>query len=171
VERALSTLERILPAAARLSRIVRLVSFVALAAAAMIALALFREGVPEPQARALASALAALAAFVPGAILFAFHRVLAQVLALPGRLRSLPGTGREHADELARLVRSRREPRGRPLRAWRLLALGRSSRQLLTPYAPLAPLLSVPFLIAAGLSVVATPVLVLLALVALAVAA
>lgn len=171
MERALSTLERILPAAARLSRGVRVVSFVALAAAAVIALALFREGIPETRARALASVLATIAAFVPGAILFAFHRVLEQVLALPGTLRALPGTGRQHADELARLVRSRREAEGRPLRAWRLLALGRSSRQLLTPYAPLAPLLSVPFLIAAGLALVATPVLVVLALVALAVAA
>jgi hypothetical protein len=148
-----------------MARVVRLGSLVALASAALIALALFRHGVPEPQARALLSALVAAAVFVPGVILFVFHRTLVQLLELPVRLRTLPGTGRQHADELARLARERRQRF--PLRAWRLVALGRSSRRLLTPYAPLAPLLSLPFLLAAGVSLLVTPLLALLALAAL----
>jgi hypothetical protein len=165
VERALTAVARILPLAGALARAVRLASLVALGSAALIALALFRDGIPEPQARALAAAVVVAAVFVPGLILFVFHRTLLQLLGLPGRLRSLPGAGREHADELARLARERRQRL--PRRAWRLLALGRSTRELLTPYAPLAPLLSVPFLLAAGLSLLLTPVLVLLALAAL----
>jgi hypothetical protein len=175
VERALSILERILPVAAKLARGVRAVSFVALAAAAVVALALFRDGLPEDGARTLVSVVLAAVLFVPGLVLFAFHRALLQVIELPARLRALPGTGREHAAELARLVRQQEERRsrwtGRPLRAWRLLALGRSSRALLTPYAPLVALLSPPFLIASAVSMLVTPALVLVALVAVAVLA
>lgn len=167
MERLPAVLGRILPLAAAVSRGVRLASLVALGSAALIAVALFRDGLPEPQARALVTALVAAAVFVPGLILFAFDRLLGELLELPAKLRSLPGAGRGHADELARLVRERRRRR-LPSSAWRLFALGRSSRELLTPYAPLAPLLSPPFLLAAVLSLLATPVLVVLALVSLA---
>jgi hypothetical protein len=166
VERALAPVARILPLAGLLVRAVGAAALVALASATLIAAAIFRGGVPEPQAEALLAAVVAAGVFVPGAVLVVFHRTLRQVVGLPGRLRSMPGAGRAHADELARLARQRR---GRlPRRAWRLLALGRSTRELLTPYAPLAPLLSVPFLVAAGVSLLVTPLLVLGALVALA---
>ena len=63
----------------------------------------------------------------------------------------MPGEGRAHAEELGRLAREARDPRrGGFLRLpgliWRTLRLTGSSRELLTPYAPLLPLLSVPFL-------------------------
>ena len=170
MDRPLTLLERLLPAAAAVDRFVRLASFVALASAAVITLALFRDGVPEPETRLLASVVLAALAAAPGVILFLFHRALLQLLALPARLRSLPGVGREHVDELARIVRERRERRG-VRQAWRLLALGRSSRELLTPYAPLAPLFSLPFAVAAGISLLVTPALVAAALVALLVLA
>lgn len=166
MERSLAPVARILPLAGLLVRAVGAASIVALVSAMLIAAAVFREGVPESQAQALLAVVVAAAAFLPGAVLFVFHRTLRQLVGLPGRLRAMPGAGMEHADELARLARGRRERL--PRRAWRLLALGRSTRELLTPYAPLAPLLSVPFLAAAGISLLLTPLLVLLALVALA---
>lgn len=167
VERAVTLLDRLLPAAAAADRIVRTASFVALACAAVIAVALFRDGLPEPAERLVASLALAIATAAPGVVLFAFHLALGQLLELPARLRALPGAGRQHLDDLSQLVRERRQRRGLPRRAWRLLALGRSSRELLTPYASLAPLLSVPFVLAAVLSLLATPLLVAVALVAL----
>jgi len=168
MERAVTALERVLPLAAAVARVVRVAAFAALGSAALIALVLFRDGFPEPESRAFATAVVAVAAFVPGAVLLAFHVALRQLLRLPARLRSIPGTGREHAAELARIV-GERGPRTRlPLRAWRLFALGRSSRELLTPHAPLVPLFSPPFLLASLASLLVTPVLVVAALVALA---
>lgn len=167
MERALSALERVLPVAAMISRVVRLAAVAALVSAGVIAVALFRDGLPEPPARALATVALAVALFLPGIVLLLLSGALGQLLELPARLRALPGTGKQHAEELGRLVRERGRRRGLPLRAWRLLALGRSSRELLTPYAPLAPLLSPPFLAAAALSLLVTPVLVAGALAAL----
>jgi hypothetical protein len=167
VEQALHALGRIVPAAAAIVRGLRVVALLCLAAAAVTAIALFQDGVPEPAGRAIASVALAVGVAVPGIVLFLFHRALAEVVQLPERLRSTPRTGREHADELAALVRNREQPRRLPLRAWRLFALGRSSRSLLTPYAPLVALLSKGFLLAAGLSTLAAPLVLLIGLVAL----
>ncbi len=167
MERALSALERVLPVAAAVQRGVRFAALVALGAAAVIALALLSDW-PDEAAQVVARVLVAAAVFVPGLILLAFSWALGQLVELPQRLRALPGEGRAHADELARILRERTGRRRLPLRAWRLLALGRSSRELLTPYAPLAPLFNPTFLFATLLSLLATPILALAALAALA---
>jgi hypothetical protein len=170
VERALTALERVLPLAAAAGRLVRAVALVALGAAAVIAFSLLRNGLPEPPARAVVTVAVALAVFVPGVVLFVLHRALADLARLPARLRAAPAAGREHVSELSRLAgRDDERPSGwRALpRLWRLLALRRSTRALLTPYAPLAALLSPPFLVAAGLSLLTVPILLTGALVAL----
>jgi len=69
----------------------------------------------------------------------------------------VPGEGRAHTEELGRLAREARHPRRGgflrlPVLVWRTLRLSSSSRELMTPYAPLLPLLSVPFLAAVALA-------------------
>ena len=71
----------------------------------------------------------------------------------------MPGEGGAHAEELRRLAREARHPRRRGLRrlpvlVWRTLRLSTSSRDLLTPYAPLLPLLSIPFLAAVAFAAI-----------------
>src|SRR5918992_805974 len=88
----------------------------------------------------------------PPVILFLFSEALRALAELPDRLRAMPATGREHADELGRLAGKARNARGRgflglPLVAWRVTRLTASSRELLLPHAPLLPLVSPPFLL------------------------
>ena len=96
--------------------------------------------------------------------------MLGEVAELPDRLRSYPGTTREHAAELHAIARdatARERPAWRrlPGSTWRLATLVRSARDLLAPHAPLLPLMSVPFLIATLVSALLVPVVVVAALV------
>ena len=67
---------------------------------------------------------------------------------------------REHAAELGRLAAEARERRRArfvrlPFLVWRAASVVRSSRELLTPYAPVLPLASLPFLAATAIATVA----------------
>jgi hypothetical protein len=155
----------VLPVAAWAARVARRLTLVAGASAAVLAYALLRDGVREPAARAAATVLLALALFAPAAVLAAFWLACREVLELPDRLRALPATAAGNAAELGRLLR--RRGTGGGARAWRLLVLTRSSRELLTPYAPLVALLSPSFLALTALATLATVVVAAAALVAL----
>jgi hypothetical protein len=143
----------VLPAAASFGRAARRLALVAAASAAVLTYVLFRDGLPEPASRAVVTVLLAVLLFVPAAVLATFWRACEEVVEVPGRLRALPDAAAGNAAELGRLLRERRTARSR---AWRLLILTRSSRELLTPYAPLVALLSPPFLGATALAVLAT---------------
>jgi hypothetical protein len=87
-----------------------------------------------------------------------------------------PDTTREHAVELraiAQDAKARERPAWRrlPGSTWRLATLICSARELLAPHAPLLPLFSVPFLIAALVSALLVPFVVVAALVVLLAAA
>jgi hypothetical protein len=105
--------------------------------------------------------------FAPAAVLIAFRFACQEVVELPGRVRALPSTAVENVAEARRLLGRQRA--GRLRRALRLLVLTHSTRELLTPYAPLVALLSPFFLTITGLAALAALVLALAALVALAV--
>jgi hypothetical protein len=165
VEPAVRVLERLLPVANAAGRVARRLALVAGMSAAVLIFTLFRDGIPEPAARAVVSALLAVLLLVPAAVLVAFWRACEEVLELPGRLRALPGAAAQRAAELGRVLRSGRTARARS--AWRLLALTRSSRELLTPYAPLVALLSPAFLAATAVAALATAVEAAAALLAL----
>jgi hypothetical protein len=112
---------------------------------------------------------------VPPAVLLAFSLVLGEVVELPDKLRSYPGTTREHAEELRAIAhdaRARERPAWRrlPGSTWRLATLVRSARDLLAPHAPLLPLLSVPFLVATLVSALLVPIVVVTLLVLIAAA-
>jgi hypothetical protein len=138
------------------------VAVAAAASAAVLTYGLFRDGLPDETGETVARLVVAAVLFVPAAVLVLFRQACAEVVELPDRLRALPGTAVANAAELARLVRERRTARTR--RAWRLLLLTRSTRELLTPYAPLVALFSPPFLLATAAAAVATGLLSLAAL-------
>jgi hypothetical protein len=165
VERVAATLERVLPIAALAGRIAVRGAVVAAVAAAVLVYALFDDGLPEAGGEAVARIVVALALFLPAVVLVLFWRACVEVVELPARLRALPGTAAGHAAELGRLRRERHMRRSR--RAWRLLVLTGSARDLLTPHAPLVALLSPPFLLAAAASLAATALEALAALVVL----
>jgi len=109
--------------------------------------------------------LAALAA-VPAVVLWLFSTAVIEAADLPVRLRAAPGDAAELQASLAQLSRARRGNLARSLLRTGRAAAG--ARELVTPWAPLLPLVSVPFLAAAALSALAAPLLLLAALVVLA---
>ncbi|MBD0329928.1 MAG: hypothetical protein ICV64_07485 [Thermoleophilia bacterium] len=171
VERVLAAARRVLPLARSVSAGVRTLALVALAAAAVIVASVLAREFPSSAGGAVGALLLSAVVAAPGVVLLLFHFALQELVQLPGRLRALPREGRAYADELARLEGDARE-RGRargwrlPLALWRLVASLRGSGWVLRPYAPVAAVLSPTLLLAVGLSVLATPLLVLGAFVA-----
>jgi hypothetical protein len=152
VEALLRVLDRVVPPAAAAARAFRRYALVAAAAAAVIVVFLVTRNTPGSAAEWVGAAVAAALLAAPPVVLFLFSEALRALAELPDRLRKLPATGREHADELGRLAGKARTARGRgllglPLVAWRATRLTASSRELLLPHAPLLPLVSPPFLL------------------------
>jgi hypothetical protein len=139
---------RVVAAAARLFRGYALV--LAVAAAAIVA-ALLDDGGPDGDAAWLGVAFAAVLAAIPPVLLFLFSEALRSLATFPERVRNAPRDVRTHADEAQRLF-ARRGLGSILLLPFRLLRLGSGARETLTPYVPLLPLVSVPFLAAAGLA-------------------
>ncbi len=142
----------------RVARIARWLAYAAAFAAALLVIALYDEGWKV--------GVAAVAA-VPAVVLFLFSIALAEAAALPDRLRNAPGDAAELQASLAQLARARRGGVLRPL--WRTGRAAAGARELITPWAPLLPLVNLPFLVATLASALVTPPLVLGALAMLAV--
>lgn len=140
-----------------LGRLARGLAIAAGVAAALFALALYDDG---------AWIVVAAAAAVPAVVLSLFSFALFEAAELPSRLRGAPaqvGGLRSALDDLGR-ARGTRLPRA----LWRAGRQAASARELATPWAPLVPLLSLPFLAATGLSAVVTPLLLLASVIVLA---
>ena len=173
---AAGALRRILPLAAAVGRGVRTLGLVGLGAAAAIALAVLVRWMPSDGEDWAGLVVLCVLLAIPPAVLLAFSLVLGEVVELPDKLRSYPGTMREHAGELRAIAhdaQARERPAWRrlPGSTWRLATLVRSARDLLAPHAPLLPLLSVPFLVATLVSALLVPVVVVAALVVILLAA
>lgn len=137
----------------------------------MIAGLLLRNGFPEGGEETLELAVALVLAAAPPVVLLLFWLAVREVVALPARLRALPETGREHATELGRIAGHARAGGSWsrfPRLLWRFGALLASARESMMPWAPLLPLLSVPFLLLTAAAAAAALVEVLVALIALA---
>lgn len=173
----LGVLERVVPVAARAARLVRSYALVAGVAALIIAAFLFRNGAPDDGNGWAVAIVGTLLAAAPPVILFVFSAALRALSELPARIRELPASGREHASAFARLAGEAREARGRrglvrlPVLLWRLAKLSDETRGLLTPYAPVLPLASVPFLVLTGAATFAAMLEIWVALVLLIVLA
>jgi hypothetical protein len=168
-------LGRILPLAAAVGRGVRTLGLVGLGVAAAIVLVVLVRWTPSDSEDWAGLIVLGVLLAVPPAVLLAFSLVLGEVVELPDRLRSYPGTTREHAEELRAIAhdaQARERPAWRrlPGSTWRLATLVRSARDLLAPHAPLLPLLSVPFLVATLVSALLVPIVVVALLVLLAAA-
>ena len=99
-----------------LAGFLRRLAFVAIAGVAAIALALARGEFSAEDA------VITLLLLAPPAILLFFAQGLREVLALPERLRKVPGEGQERIAELTRIAGEARmtRARGMPLLLWRL---------------------------------------------------
>ena len=161
-------LGRILPLAVAVGRGVRTLGLVGVAATTAIALVVLVRWTPSDGEEWAGFTVLCVLLAVPPAVLLAFSLVLGEVVELPEKLRSYPGTMRDHAEELGAIAhdaQARERPAWRrlPGSTWRLATLVRSARDLVAPHAPL-PLLNVPFLIATLVSALLVPVLVVAAL-------
>ena len=172
LERVVEVLKRIVPVAAAIRRVTFRVAVVGMVAGALIVYAALRDGAPE-DTRGWLTAVAVIAlAAAPPLVVGTFWLLLGEVVELPELIRRMPGETRAHAEELGHLARESRDPdRGRARRVpglvWRTLRLTASSRELLRPYAPLLPLLSVPFLTAVAFAALGIVVEVAIALLVL----
>jgi hypothetical protein len=128
---------------AAIRRVVLTVALIGIAASAVFAYALLRNGTSAFDVVVIVIAL------LPAAVLLAFWYLLGELGALPARIRELPATAQAHGEQLSALVRGR-PPRTRelPRAVWQLSRL----RDDLTVYAPILPLLSVPFLVSVVVS-------------------
>ena len=140
------------------SRVAKWLSYAAAFATTVLVLALYDEG---------SKIAIAVVAAVPAVVLFLFSKALAEAAALPDRLRNAPADAIELKASLAELSRARRGGLFRPL--WRTGRAAAGARELVVPWAPLLPLVNVPFLVATLVSALVTPLLVLGALAMLAV--
>ena len=120
--------------------------------------ALVRDGFPDGGNAVLAT-LAIAAVATPPLVLAAFYVALGELVRLPERLRRLPLEARDHGEQLRGLVDQARLARGSRFRiartVWQLTRTTSAARGTLTPYAPLLPLVSVPFLAATAVSALA----------------
>ena len=100
----------------RLVRFIRRLAFAAIAGVAAIVVLLARGELTAADAVVTALLLA------PPAILLFFAQGLREILALPERLRKVPGEGQERLAELTRIAGAARTTRGRgvPMLLWRL---------------------------------------------------
>jgi hypothetical protein len=163
-------LRRLLSLAASVRRGTLKLTVGGLAAAAVIVYFLLRDGFPDDFGRAVLTVIGVAVVVAAPLLLAGFWFLLGQLILLPERVRALPSDGRGQADEVRRLVREARSRRGWtsvPVQLWKLARLAGSSRELLTPYAPLVPLASIRFLAAVVLSALAVGVELVAALVLL----
>jgi len=97
-------------------RLVRRVAFLGLAGAAAIAVLLARGGISA------SDVVLALLLLAPAVVLLFFAQGVRELIALPERLRKIPGEGQEQLAELTRIAGEARTVRARrvPLLLWRL---------------------------------------------------
>lgn len=136
-------------------RLVRRLAFTAVIGVALLAAVLARGGF------SIADAVVTVLLLASPAILLFFAQGLAELVALPERLRRAPGEGGQRLEELARLAGAVRTARlrGVPSMVWRLRGTLRSFRELAGVALPLR-VLAPPFL---GLTAIAALLCVVLA--------
>jgi membrane protein implicated in regulation of membrane protease activity len=145
---------RVRPASLRflvltVARAVGALALFASAAAFVIAVVLYRDGVSG------SDVLGLLLAIAPLVVLWLLWAALRELAELPDRLRRFPETARERRVDLERVASDLRKP-GRLVRLpgtlWRMRVLAGTARDLVTPHAPLLPFLSPMFLTAAAIA-------------------
>jgi hypothetical protein len=130
-------------------------AIVAAVAAAVLVYAIVRDGFPSG-GKAVLAVIGIIAATAPPLVLSALWVALGELIRLPARLQRLPLEARQHGEQLRELLERARVARGSRFRLarvfWQLTRATASARETLTPYAPLLPLVSVPFLAASAVA-------------------
>ena len=154
LDQGIEVLGRLVPLALRISRVVHVyVALVGAAAATIVSVLVWRFW-PQSAYDVLAHLIVAAALFAPVAMLWLFHRALAEVVQIPGRLVAVPEVARDHGGELARLVHDAQVRRGRmrvtslPADLWRSGRLLLAAHDDLPGYGAVLTLVNVPFLLA-----------------------
>jgi hypothetical protein len=154
LDQGVEVLGRLVPIALRVSRIVGIyVVLVGLAASTIVVTLLVRFW-PGSLFEVLAHVALAALFLAPVAMLWLFHRALAEAMHIPERLGAMPDVAREHGSELAGLVREAQVGRGRlrlgslPRDLWRAGRLLLAAHDDLPGYGAVLTLVSVPFLLA-----------------------
>lgn len=153
LDQGIDVLGRLVPLSLRISRFVGFyVALVGAASATIVSVLLWRYW-PQSVYDVLAHLIVAAALFGPVAVLWLFHRALAEVVQIPARLVAVPDVARDHGGELARLVRDAQVRRGRmrltslPGDLWRSGRLLLAAHDDLPGYGAVLTLVSVPFLL------------------------
>jgi len=137
-------------------------------AAAFLVYAIVRNGFPEG-GNAILAIIGIAAAVAPPVVLAMFYVALGELVRLPERLRRLPLDARDHGEQLRAVFDQARLARGNRFHilrtVWGITRTTRDARETLMPYAPLMPLVSVPFLAATALSALAVGIEVMVALI------
>ena len=130
-------------------------AIVAAVAAVVLVYAILRDGFPSG-GKAVLAVIGIIAATAPPLVLSALWVALGELIRLPERLQRLPLEARQHGEQLRELFERARVTRGSRFRLarvfWQLTRTTASARETLTPYAPLLPLVSVPFLAASAVA-------------------
>jgi len=147
-------LGRLVPLSRRISRVVGgYTAIVGLAAGVIVATLVVRFW-PGSLLDVLAHLVLATVIFAPVAMLWLFHRALAEAVQIPERLAAMPTMARDHGTELAGLLRDTQGRRGRirltslPSDVWRSGRLLLAAHDDLPGYGAVLTLVSVPFLLA-----------------------
>jgi hypothetical protein len=169
LDQGIEVLDRLVPLSRRLSRLVGAYTLVVGLAAGVIVITLVVRFWPASFVDVVAHLIIAAVVLAPVAMLWLFHRALAEVLLIPERLTAMPTVAREHGAELAGLVRDAQGRRGRvrvtslPGDLWRSGRLLLAAHVDLPGYGAVLTLVSVPFLVAALGAAFAGLMLILLA--------
>ena len=156
-----------MPVARGLAAAARTLATCAAFAALVIVAYVLRNGVPDGGEARFELLVVLVFAGLPPAVLAAFWLAVREVAELPARLRSLPDTSRDQARRLGEIAGHARSGRGWfrfPRLLWRFAFLLGAARETLTPWAPLLPFLSIPFLLACAAAFVAALVEIAIAL-------
>ncbi|HEV8248592.1 MAG TPA: hypothetical protein VGQ15_01340 [Gaiellaceae bacterium] len=147
---------------------VRNLALVAAGSALVVVIFVFRDGHPDGAGWLGALFVVALVSW-PAVVLLMLSVALRSLAELPARVRATPAEARERAVELRALAERVQAVRGARLGAlpfllYRFGRVAARSRELLGPHAGALPLVSVPFLGLSAAAIVATFVLVPIAL-------
>jgi hypothetical protein len=167
LDQGIEVLGRLVPLSRKISRFVGVyVALVGAASATIVSVLVWRFW-PGSIADLVAHLVIAALLFTPVAVLWLFHRALAEVVEIPGRLAAVPDVARDHGGELARLVRDAQVRRGRlrltslPADLWRAGRLLLAAHDDLPGYGAVLTLVSVPFLLASAASAAVGVVLII----------
>jgi hypothetical protein len=157
-DRAIDLLERLVPIASRLERVVRFYGYLVVAAALVIVATLLAVDVPGTVWTWGALIALLLVLLIAPAVILVFASMLREALRLPSQFRTLPDLAPARARELGALAREARDWRRReqvgsiPRDTWRAGRLLNALRKEIPGVSVLLSIARIPFMIAVAIA-------------------